>query len=434
MTELISIIFFSTIILFIEIYSEAHLKNYGRFIERIVYLLSIKTLFNLFKFSFLLSSLYVLLNLDKSKILSNFLNGKVINTDYYNFAFFLIPSGLFSLIVIASNSKELFRQLEDYSINNEKLNKFFANLKYLFFRTISFILTFFIFKYTLIIVCTLNTFLIQHKLLVFDWLNVNSSNTDNYNKGVYFSLILTVIFFFLFNNSFIKKNSGEWNYREVKFDFLKYFFITLILCIGLFFGFFSIFNGLYNLLNSSLSIWISKENILGILPIRISSLLIVIYLLSYIYKEILNKDLISFLLLGILPLRRIKNYKGDINFESHETLFFSQISFYIINIALAEFFIIIGYKNIYLSILNFAILFILDDFKIINDYSQGLKNVLKSHFFRVWIFNLIMLLVAIILLFKNEYYLILSVYLIFTILLFRYYFMNFRFINLKSKI
>lgn len=434
MTELISIIFFSTIILFIEIYSEAHLKNYGRFIERIVYLLSIKTLFNLFKFSFLLSSLYVLLNLDKSKILANFLNGKIINTDYYNFAFFLFPSGLFSLIVIATNSKELFRQLEDYSINNEKLNKFFANLKYLFFRTISFILTFFIFKYTLIIVSALNTFLIQHNLFVFDWLNANSSNTDNYNKGVYFSLILTVMFFFLFNNSFIKKNSGEWDYREVKFDFLKYFFITLILCLGLFFGFFSIFNGLYNLLNSRLSIWISKENILGILPIRISSLLIVVYLLSYIYKEILNKDLTSFLLLGILPLRKIKNYKGEINFERHETLFFSQISFYIINIALAEFFIIIGYKNIYLSILNFAILFILDDFKIINDYSQGLKNVLKLHFFRVWIFNLIMLLVAIILLVKYEYYLILSVYLIFTILLFRYYFMNFRFINLKSKI
>ena len=84
--------------------------------------------------------------------------------------------------------------------------------------------------------------------------------------------------------------------------------------------------------------------------------------------------------------------------------------------------------------MNFAILFILDDFKIINDYSQGLKKVLTSHFIRVWIFNLIMLLVAIILLAEKEYYFILATYLIFTFLLFRYYFMNFRFINLQEKI
>ena len=69
MTEIFSVIIFSIIILFIEIYSETHLKNYGRFIERIVYLLSIKTLFNLLKFSVLFGFGYVLLNLNDNQFL-----------------------------------------------------------------------------------------------------------------------------------------------------------------------------------------------------------------------------------------------------------------------------------------------------------------------------------------------------------------------------
>lgn len=434
MTEIFNIIIFSLIILFIEIYSETHLKNYGRFIERIVYLFSIKTLFNLIKFSILISFGYVLLNLNKSTLLSEFINNKIIDIDYKNFPIYFIPTGIFSLLVIFTNSKELFRQLEDYSIDNERINKFFANLKYIFFRIISYLLTSFIFKYTLESIIKLHNYFSKQNLFAFDWLNISANNIDNYNKGVYFSLLLTIVIFFLFNNSFIKRNSGDWEYREIKFDFLKYFFITTILCLGLFFGFFSIFNGIYNLLNSSLSTWISKENILGILPIRISSLLIIIYLLSYIYKEVLEKDIISFLLIGLLPIRSLPNYKGSLNFEKRETLFFSQISFYILNIALAEFFIIIGYKSVYLSILNFAILFILDDFKIINDYSQGLKKVLTSHFIRVWLFNMIMIIVALILLSNKKYYFILLTYLIFTFILFRYYFKNFVLINLKKEI
>lgn len=434
MTESLSLIIFSIIILFIEIYSETHLRNYGRFIERIVYLLSIKTLFNLIKFSVLISFCYVLLNLKESPLLYNFIENKVTNIDFKNWFFYFVPTGVFSFIVILTNSKELFRQLEDYAIENEILNKIFAHLKYIFFRMISYTLTFTIFKYSLQNIIRLHEYFLQKNLHLFDWLNINTSNVDNYNKGVYFSLLLTIIIFFLFNNSFIKRTSGELEYREIKFDFLKYFFITTMLCIGLFFGFFSIFNGSYNLLSSSLTSWISKENILGILPIRISSLLIIVYLLSYIYKEVLDRNIVAFLLIGILPIRSLPYYKGNINFEKRETLFFSQISFYILNIALAEFFIIIGYKSLYLSILNFAILFILDDFKIINDYSQGFRKVLTWHFMRVWLFNIIMMVFAVILLSKKKYYLTLVTYLILTFILFRYYFKNFALVSLRKEV
>ncbi|WP_165572079.1 hypothetical protein [Flavobacterium sp. KMS] len=360
------------------------------------------------------------------------INTKIINIDFENILLYYVPSGIFSVGVIFSNSNELFRQLQGYSIENEKLNQLAANLKYLLFRVISFTLTFFIFKYTLEYILKLDLYFRKDNLSIFDWLEYNKNEIDNYNRGVYFSLLLTIIIFFLFNNSFIKKNSNYWDYRAISFDFFKYFFISIILSLGLFFGIFSIFNGIFNIFNSSLTQWISKENILGILPIRISSLLILVYLIGYIYKEVLNKNLIHFLVLGIFPIRTISKYSQSIVFEKRETLFFSQISFYILNIALAELFVIIGYKSIYLSILNFAILFILDDFKIINDYSNGLRSILPSHFIRIWIFNIIMIVVALILLANKEYYEILTMYLLFTFILFRYYFKNFHLISLRS--
>ena len=432
MSETILISIISTIILLIEIYSETHLKNYGTFLQRSVYLFSIKTLFNLLKFSVLFSFCYILLKLNGTFLDNNLITKKIINIDFENVYLYYIPTGIFSIGVVFSNSKELFKQLQDYSIKNEKLNQLASNFKYLFFRIISFTLTFFIFKYTLEYIIKLDLYFRNNNLSIFDWLENSKNEIDNYNKGVYFSLLLTIIIFFLFNNSFIKKNSDHWNYRVIKFDFIKYFFISIILSIGLFFGFFSIFNAIHNIYNSSIAQWISKENILGILPIRISSILILIYLIGYIYKEVLNKNLMFFLALGIFPIRTISKSFETIIFEKRETLFFSQISFYILNIALAEFFVIIGYKSIYLSILNFAILFILDDFKIINDYSKGLKSILPSHFIRIWIFNIIMIIVALILLANKEYYEILIVYILFTFILFKYYFKNFSLVHIRE--
>lgn len=432
MDQTLLLIILSTIILLIEIYSETHIKNYGTFLQRIVYLFSIKTLFNLFKFSCLFSFCYVLLKLNRTFLDTNLINTKLINIDFENILLYYVPSGVFSLGVIFSNSRNLFRQLQGYSIESEKLNQLAANFKYLFFRIISFTLTFFIFKYTLEYIIKLDFYFRENNLYVFDWLEFSKNGVDNYNRGVYFSLLSTIIIFFLFNNSFIKKNSDYWDYRVIKLDFFKYFFISIILSLGLFFGFFSIFNGIFNIFNSSLTQWISKENVLGILPIRISSLLILIYLIGYIYKEVLNKNLIDFLVLGIFPIRTISQSFKSLIFEKRETLFFSQISFYILNIALAEFFIILGYKSVYLSILNFAILFILDDFKIINDYSKGLRSILPSHFFRIWIFNILMIIVALILLANKEYYGILIIYLIFIFVLFRYYFKNFSLVYLRE--
>ncbi len=370
-------------------------------------------------------------DLDSLLLGPKFLNVYVLKVNFNSFYLYLIAPAVFTLGAVLTNSKELFRQLRVFFIENERLNQFVANLKYIIFRTISFVLTFVIFRGVLKGIINLNEYFKNNKQFVFDWLSFEGNGVDNYNRGVYFSLLLTIAIFFLFNNSFIKQNSGSWNYREINSGFIKYFFIAIILCLGLFFGFFSIFNAIYNIFNSSLTKWISKENILGILPIRIASIMIVSYLLSYVYGEVINNKLLSFLILGILPIRHLSGYYDKISFDKRETLFFSQISFYILNIGLAEFFIIIGFQSVYLSILNFSILFIIDDFKIISDYSEGMRKVLPSHFVRIWFFNIIMFTVAITLLIANHYF-ILIIYLVITGVLFYYYFKNFSSITLKS--
>lgn len=431
----IIILFSVSVIFLVEIYSETQLKNYGTFIERSLFLFSLKNLFVIIKFSVFISFIYILFGQKYFNIDENIIRTAIFSIDYPLIYLYFLPTICFSLFVILSNSQGLFRQLKvNQFVNWERLNQLTANIQYVIFRLISFCLTFLIFISFFKLVIDLHEYFIQHKLSLFDWLATSYQDTDNYNKGVYFSLVVTIIIFFLFNNAFIKKNSGEfWNYRTTRIIFFKYFFISMILSVGLFFGVFSILNGIYNLMNIGASSWINEENILGILPIRISSILITLYLLKYIFNEVLHKKPWHFLMLAVLPVRSINNYNENLNFQKTETLFFAQISFYILNIALAELFIILSYSDAYLGILNFAILFIIDDFKIINDYSNGLRRVLRSHFIRIWLVNLILIIASTIILVSNGYYIVLSIYILFTLILFRYYFINLSSIYIKKK-
>ena len=271
-----------------------------------------------------------------------------------------------------------------------------------------------------------------NNLTIFDWINYSSQKNINYNTGVYFSLLITGLIFFLFNNAFIKLNSDSFDYRSIEISFFGYFFISIILSIGIFFGFFSIFNAFHNIQITSFTSWFSEENILGILPIRVASVMILFNLFQYIYSETLEKKIIPFLTLAFFPVRNIESYNLTINIEKRESLYFSQISFYILNIAVAEYFVIIEFKNIYVSILNFAILFIQDDFKIINDYSEGMQNVLKKHLQKIHFINILMFLSAVIILIINHSYNILTIYMVLTIILTYLYLYNYSFINSKD--
>ncbi|AZI68911.1 hypothetical protein [Cloacibacterium normanense] len=171
---------------------------------------------------------------------------------------------------------------------------------------------------------------------------------------------------------------------------------------------------------------------MGLLPIRLASVMILWNLFKYIYTETLERKILPFLSLALFPIRHISNYYLSIKIENRETLYFAQIAFYILNIAIAEYFVIIEYKIVYLSILNFAILFIQDDFNIINEYSKGMQSILPSHFRRIHLFNGIMLFSSIIALILTKSYGVLTIYVVLTIILAYLYSYNSSFINSRE--
>lgn len=97
-----SIILFTFIITFIDVYAEIHIENYGTFRNRLFYLFSIKTLFIFFKFSCLFSSLYIILDIKSIDSIDMYVNEtiKSISWEYWYlylicpFSFFLTSSYL----------------------------------------------------------------------------------------------------------------------------------------------------------------------------------------------------------------------------------------------------------------------------------------------------------------------------------------------------
>lgn len=417
-------IFVCFILMAIDFYSETQIKNDGSIIERLVYLINIKSLFNILKLLIVFCSLLIIF-----KYVPIDVNKRLLDNDILRIYFTgLLFASSVSVFMAFYNYRTISKQFGNYYMSNNlpKINYLISSVQFIIYRLLSFSLIFFIFIFLSRRLINLNISLQEKNLGIFDWLTISSENADNYNKGVYFSIVLTIILFFIFNNAFLKRQSSFFQFRVIKWGFLKYFFISIILSIGLFTGLFSIFNGIYNLLNTGFSEWINKENILGILPIRISSVLILYHLTTYIYKEVLNKSFISFLSIGILPIRNEsdKISRSTFNLNNKETLFFCQISFYIINLALAELFIIYSYQSVYLSILNFSILFIVDDFSIIDDYTNRFGSLIKKHFRRLTLFNLVMVGSSFTILISQEYYWYLLTYTLIIIVLAYYYFKN----------
>lgn len=423
MTIDISLLFCSISVILIELYSETQIKNNGSLLERLVHLINIKSLFNIVKLATLLSAVLIIF---PTTPFLEIAEGLQKSPGIFPLKTLVYPFVL-AIVIILYNHTSIAKQFGNFylSINYPRLSALFSNLQYLLFRLLSFGLIFYILSKIYNGLLELHNYLTKQDLEIFDWIFADGNQGDNYNKGVYFSLVLTTILFFIFNNAFLKRQSTYFDYRKIRKKFFLYFFISIILSIGLFFGFFSIFNGIYNLLNTGFTEWITKENLLGILPIRISAVLILFYLITYVYRRVLNSNLTAFLVVGILPLRRDSSVHHNIfSLNNRETLFFCQISFYVINLALAEMFLIYEYENVYLSLLNFSILFIVDDFKIIDDYNRYFGKVLNSHFIRITIFNIIMIVSSITILVIFQFYFYLLLYFVLVSVLTRFYIMN----------
>lgn len=422
----------SILIILIDLYAESHIKNYGSLIERFVFFLNVKAIFVVVKLSglcglfLILAYEYDIFFIEEWRCWFEELNiWTFLCSTYY------IPI-ITAVMVLLVNGKSIFRQFKISSLNYnyERLNQIIANLTYILYRVLVYTGTFVVFFYILKTISQIHYDFEGRGLSVFDFLNPQKVNSDNFNRGVYFSLCITTIVFFIFNNTFIKTNSDYFNQRLLRQNFLKYFFISVILAVGIFFGIFSITNAYFNIVAVGFKPWFSQENILGIFPLRVSSIIILVYLLSYIYSHVLDKNLKRFLLLGLLPIRNLKTGGGRYSFDKRETLFFCQISFYILSIALAEIALIGGIESVYIKVLNFSLLFIIDDYIIIYGYTERFRSVIRNHFLRVQFFNILIFTVGVIILLRNEFFIATTLYLIITGVLLYFYVKNHIYINI----
>lgn len=408
--------------------------NYGSFGERLKHMFSLKMIFKIVKLTAFTFLVYIGITklFNFPELTHNYFQENLFKIQTEKLYIYFLPVIVYSFYMILSNSINILDQFSFDKFNKGRVIQFVAFLSFIIYRIIAFCYTYVIFAFIFYLFITLDNNFSDRNLRIFDWYYLSDNLNHNYNSGVYFSLILTLVIFFLFNNAFLKIKSNFQNYRTIEISFLAYFFITIIICIGVFFGFFSIFNALYNIRATSLTEWFNKENVIGLLPIRLASVLILFNLFKYIYKETLERKSLAFLTLALFPIRRIDDYYLSIKIENRETLYFSQVAFYIINIAIAEYFVIIDFKIVYLSILNFAILFIQDDFNIINEYSKGMQSILPNHFMRIHLFNLIMLISSSLALILTESYSVLAIYLILTTVLVYLYMINYSFINSRE--
>ena len=422
------VFFLCVAIVVIEIFNEFRINNYGRIFDRFFYLFNVRNIFNSIKISSFLSFLIIIFFKDISYFKDIHLIIEKLGIQELNY----IPMIAFTLLIIIFKYERLKTEFGySYTTNSSIV----VNLKYIIFRLISFLFIFYIFKYVFIGINQLDMYFLENKMSMFDWYNIELINKSLlFKKGVYFSLLIVIFSFFLINNGFLKINSSYGEEKNIKLDFIKYLFVSFVLCTGIFLSIYSILNAFYSINNSSFNDFISHDNIFGILPIRIASIIILYNFLIYFYKNVLEEKIVYFIIICLIPLKLKENYSKKsifynpytiINFNDRETLYFSQISFYIINIAISEIAYINNIKSVYFSLLNIIILFIIDDFNIINSYSRGFSDTIKWHVIRIFSANLLMFMSSIILLSGSKLYLFLIIYLSFSIFLSFIYFSNF---------
>lgn len=98
-------------------------------------------------------------------------------------------------------------------------------------------------------------------------------------------------------------------------------------------------------------------------------------------------------------------------------MFLAQIGFYILNLTVAEVSILFKEQAVYRTVLDFALVFIVDDYIIIHNYSNKLEKILVAHKWRIAFFNLVLTVGAVATLVSLNLYGYLIVYLTIALLL-----------------
>lgn len=260
-------------------------------------------------------------------------------------------------------------------------------------------------------------------------LKINYNNLNYYQSGVYLSTILSFLITFIFFNSIIK----HLNNRYTLFELINFFLICVIVSIGTFSGFYSLLNFLINSYYLGYEgDWINQDKLVGYYSIRITSIILLFSLLTFIYKTIFQGNIIYALILGLLPLenklydtRSIASLYG-LDSDYYDKIYFLQLGFYILSIFISQFLISNNSIDFYSSIIFLVSPIIVDDFLVIHVYHKKFGHIDKWHNLKIHGFNAVLFISSITTLYIEKKLLVLIFYVIFSIIFLSIFVNDFR--------
>lgn len=265
------------------------------------------------------------------------------------------------------------------------------------------------------LVNTTNNWFAGNQMSLYDWLVTTVIQEEDFKRGFYMALLISIICSFIFLNS-------VGNMRSSKMPYVKNIFLTVLLFCGLICGIYSILNSIYNIQSyGSISKWYKIDNIIGIFSIRLTAILLLKEILVFIYTKVLSLGLINIIRSALSPTRQAEIRHGALSDNDYSTSFLIQLGFYNLNVVLSEVSFIFQEENIFRSILNFLILNIVSAYLIIHEYSKAHKSILNWHHNRIIIYNVMLLVGAILTLYKLNNILFWIIYIAISLILLRMY-------------
>lgn len=220
-----------------------------------------------------------------------------------------------------------------------------------------------------------------------DWSLRAPNEIDTHKPGFYFAFLVAAAAWLFMISAFTKTRDKD----HQPYNVLKVILLSSVLFFGLFSGIYSITNTIYNIrIHGDINKWYTTDKQLGFFAIRLSSLVLLYHLMRFLLKNVFHTQLKELMLLTFQPKGKLNTKSVALSDDEYSTIFFAQLGFYILNVSVAELSILFQGEKIYRTILDFSLVFIIDDFMIINEYSKKFGQILKWHRLRISIANAVL--------------------------------------------
>ncbi|MHA8064474.1 hypothetical protein [Aquirufa aurantiipilula] len=413
----LSTVFYSIVILIIVLINNNYFENnYKSFSERILSSFNFSSIFRLFRFSFFLiiiDLIYYYLNYKTSYFNSGHNFVSIWIDDFKdNYLWYLISIIFFcTLICFLFKSRILGNLCEKFETKNAGL--FFRYYIIIVIQVAIFLSIFWLANF---IIKEMDESLFKNHYYPFLNDEIKFSINDNinlvYKRGVYLTILTTILSFLIIGNALYKIMYSVSSPKVILIFYI--FFITLI---GVFTGFYSIFNFVVNNFSEKSDSWMTMDKLIGYFPIRLTSIVLLITVLKFNFENLFKGSIKNMFIKFLSPKIHFdysSNYDSIIEYFNVRLI--SQIGFYTINIMVYE--VLLFYNMDFFTPVLIIVPLIADDFLVVHYYHKIHNSIYWWHEFKITILNISLFFTSAILLLYNHLYLYSVIYLTLSIVFF----------------